>query len=91
MKIMNPIYDKINDNPINVWSRTIIGEAIKPEEIKGCSKLVEKMLKNRNKYSKQINELIDKSVYNLGTSSEKGAEYIINSLEKKIKEKKNEK
>ena len=91
MKIMNSIYDKINDNPINIWSRTIIGEAIKPDEIKGSSKLVEKMLKNKNKYSKQINELIDKSVYNLGNSSEKGAEYIIDSLEKKIKEKKNEK
>ena len=45
------------------------------------------MLKNRKKYSKKINELVNDSVYNLGNSSEVGAEYIIDSLQNKIKNK----
>lgn len=93
MKIMNPIYDKINDNPINVWSRNVIGEVIKLEDLKDCNKIVEEMLNNKKKYSDKINNLINDSVYNVGTSSEVGANYIIESLQEKIKskEKKNEK
>ncbi len=87
MKIMNPIYDKINDNPINIWSRNIIGESINLNELKNIDKIVDEMLKNRKKYSKKINELVNDSVYNLGNSSEVGAEYIIDSLQNKIKNK----
>lgn len=93
MKVMNPIYEKINDNPINIWSRTVIGEVIKLEELKDCNKIVEEMLNNKKKYYEKINNLINDSVYNVGTSSEVGANYIIESLQKiiKSKEKKNEK
>ena len=87
MKIMNPVYDKINDNPINVWSRNIIGESVKPDDLKGINKTVEKMLNNSDNYSKRINNLVNDSVYNLGKSSKEGAEYIIESLQKKIKRK----
>ena len=85
MKIMNPIYDKINDNPINVWSRNVVGESVKPDNLKNIDKLVDKMLKDSSKYSKKIQKLVDDSVYNLGNSSEVGAEYIIESLQEHIK------
>ena len=93
MKIMNPVYDKINDNPINIWSRNVIGEVIKLDNLKNCNKVVEEMLNNKKKYHDKIDSLINDSVYNIGTSSEVGANYIIESLQKKIKskEKKNEK
>ena len=93
MKVMNPIYDKINDNPINIWSREVIGEIVKLDNLKECNNLVEKMLNNKKKYYDNINNLINSSVYNVGTSSEFGANYIIESLQEKIKlkEKKNEK
>ena len=93
MKIMNPTYDKINDNPINIWSRNVIGEVIKLDNLKNCNKVVEEMLNNKKKYHDKIDSLINDSVYNIGTSSEVGANYIIESLQKKIKskEKKNEK
>lgn len=91
MKVMNPIYDKINDNPINIWSREVIGEIIELGNLKKCDELVEKMLNNKKKYYNKINSLINDSVYNIGTSSEVGANYIIESLQEKIKlkEKKN--
>ena len=84
MKIMNPIYDKINNNPINVWSRNVIGKAIKLSDLKKCNKLVEEMLNNKEKYYNKINDLVNDSVYNIGNSSEVGANYIIESLQKKI-------
>ncbi len=85
MKIMNPMYEKINDNPINVWSRNVVGESVKPDNLKNVEKLVDKMLKDSSKYSKKIEKLVNDSVYNLGNSSEVGAEYIIESLQKHIK------
>lgn len=93
MKIMNPIYKEINDNPINVWSRNVIGQSYDLSEFDDIPQAVDEMLKNSKKYSNKINDLVSDSVYNLGCSSEKGAEYIIESLQEKIKKKeiKNEK
>lgn len=93
MKIMNPIYKEINDNPINVWSRNVIGQSYDLSEFDDIPQAVDEMLKNSKKYSNKINDLVNDSVYNLGCSSEKGAEYIIESLQEKIKKKeiKNEK
>lgn len=87
MKIMNSNYEIINDNPINVWSRNIIGKSIELSELDKIDKVVDELLKDRKKYSKKINDLIENSIYNLGTSSEVGANYIIELIKRKVKEK----
>ena len=89
MKVMNPIYKKINDNPINVWSRDVIGKSINVSDLSKIDKIVDKMLKDSKKYSDRINDLVNDSVYNLGNSASCGANYIIESLQGKIKKKEN--
>ena len=44
------------------------------------------MLKNQSKYNKKISKLVDDSVYNIGKSAEVGANYIIETIQDKIKE-----
>ena len=89
MKIMNPEYKKISVEPINIWSRKELGEIVSIEDCNQIDKVVEKMLKDREKYSSKISKLVDEYVYNLGTSGQVGAEYIIEAVQKKINDRKN--
>lgn len=88
MKIMNPEYKKIKVEPFNVWARAEIGEIVKVKDIKDINKVVKKILENPKKYQKKISTLKKDSVYNLGNSAEVGAEYIINCVQTKVKERK---
>ncbi len=86
MKIMNPEYEKIGVEPFNIWSREKIGKVVELNEIDKLDKVVEEVLKSESKYKKQISKLVDDSIYNLGCSGEVGAKYIIDTIQKKIKE-----
>ena len=86
MKVMNPEYEKINIEPFNIWSRSVIGEQLDLKDLNKIDKVIDKMLKNNKEYSKKIDDLMNKEIYNIGTSAEVGANYIIDSIQKKIKE-----
>ena len=88
MKIMNPEYEKIGVEPFNIWARNEIGEVVKIEEIKTINKVVDNMLNNEKDYSDKIEKLTNEYVYNIGSSSEVGAKYIIQEIKNKIEEKK---
>ena len=86
MKIMNFEYKKIKIEPINIWIRNEIGVIVKLNELNNINKIINEMIKNKDKYSKKITKLVDSSIYNLNHSSEIGANYIIETLQNKIKE-----
>ena len=86
IKIMNPNYKDINVEPINIWSRNIIGKSLKTTELKKINETVDYLLTNGDKYEKDINNLLNDSIYNLGNSSQKGAEYIIELIQNQINE-----
>lgn len=88
MKIMNPEYKKIKVKPFNIWAREEIGEVVKVKDVKKINSVVKDILENQKKYQKKISTLKKNSVYNLGNSAEIGAEYIINCVQTKIKERK---
>ena len=88
MKIMNPEYKKIKVKPFNIWAREEIGEVVKVKDVKKINSIVKKILKDQKLYQKKISTLKKNSVYNLGNSAEIGAEYIINCVQTKIKERK---
>ena len=89
MKIMNPNYKDMDIVPLNIWVREKIGKVVKVEDVKNIDKDIEDMLKSKEKYKKQINEVLNEYVYNLGTSAEVGAKYIIDVVKEKIKERNN--
>ena len=88
MKIMNPKYQEIDVEPINIWGREEIGEVVKVSEAGKIDKVVEKMLKNPEKYRERIIKLRKETVYNLGKSGKIGGEYIISLVQKQIRERK---
>lgn len=92
MKVMNENYRDINIEPFNIWTRNVIGKSVKVDELDRIDEIIEMMFNNKNKYEKDITNLLNDSIYNLGLSSEKGAKYIIDCIKKKIQErsKKNE-
>ena len=90
MKIMNPDYQELGLEPFNIWARSKIGEVVSVEDTKNIDKIVSKLLKNPKKYRKEIVTLKQEYVYNLGSSAEVGAEYIIERIQAKINERKNQ-
>jgi YidC/Oxa1 family membrane protein insertase len=88
MKVMNPEYQKIDTEPINIWMRQKIGRVIKTDEMHAVFDVVTEMLESSESYYNKIDEFVQEYVYNLGNSSEVGAKYIINRLQEKIKERK---
>ena len=90
MKIMNPEYEKLEPNPFDIWVRSEIGEELELDEIKNIDKVVEKMFKEKDNYSKKITKIVNESVYNLGCSGEEGAKYIIKCIQEKIQERRND-
>ena len=86
MKVMNPEYERIGVEPINIWSRSQLGIAIKPEEVKDRIRAsVETLFDQKDAYHDQIEGLVQEYVYNLGTSAEVGAKYMISAIQEKIK------
>lgn len=90
MKVMNPEYERIDVKPINIWMRNEIGMAIKPEQAGEAAAMVSRMLAKEQEYHDRIQALVQEYVYNLGTSAEVGAKYIVKELQRIIKERKEE-
>lgn len=88
MKVMNPEYDKIGVEPFNIWAREQIGEIVKTKDVKNINLVIKKILKKSTEYQKKISALRRKSVYNIGSSAEVGAKYIIGCVQTKVKERK---
>lgn len=88
MKIMNPEYGRIDVEPINIWMREIIGRIIKMEDVDKAAGVISTMLEEAEEYHEKIDAITSEYVYNLGRSSEVGAEYIVGEIQRKIKERK---
>ena len=89
MKVMNPEYEKIGVEPINIWMRDSIGASLKPDEMDRIPEVVDQILKHTEDYKQKIDEFVHEYVYNLGNSAQVGADYIINAVVRKINDKKN--
>ncbi len=88
MKVMNPNYKDIDIVPLNVWARDKIGKSLDVKDLNKTKDTIRELLKDKDKYSKIITKVMNEYVYNIGNSSEVGANYIIDLIQKKIKEKK---
>lgn len=87
MKIMNPEYQKLSTEPINLSLRNQIGKSLKLMQLNQISDVVEDLIEHKNEYYKQIDQLIREYIYHLGSSSEIGANYLIEAIQKKIEKK----
>lgn len=84
MKVMNPEYQLIDTVPINIILRNEIGKSIAMNEAKKTYEVAKEMIANADAYRNKIDDFTHEYVYNLGSSAEVSAKYIIEQLKKKV-------
>lgn len=85
MKVMNPEYEKIDVVPLNILLREEIGCALDLDELEKIPEKIDELLRMQGSYKEQIHSFVGEYVYNLGNSAEVGAQYMIDSLQEKIR------
>lgn len=80
MKVMNPQYQKIGIEPINIWIRNEIGTILHLDEINHAAQVVQNTMEHTADYHDKLEAFVNEYVYNLGCSAQVGAKYIISSL-----------
>ena len=90
MKVMNEDYDKIDTIPLNISLREEIGLSLDLEKLTEIAEKIAILLENQASYKEHIHSFVEEYVYHLGESDKVGAEYIIGSIQKKIKNRRKE-
>lgn len=79
-KIVNPRYGEVGITPMDVGIRNRIGSVLGLHELKQADVAITNLLNNKKKYVSDIVKARNESVYNFGSSSSAGAEFICNFL-----------
>jgi YidC/Oxa1 family membrane protein insertase len=81
MKIMNPEYEKMGVEPLNIFMRESIGCSVNTDELECIPKEVDRLITHMDEYHDRIGEFVKTYVYHHGTSAKVGANYIKLRLE----------
>ena len=76
----NPDYNKISYEPLESSIRNLIGVVISPNELEGIPKIIESTYENIDLFKTKVQEVRNKTVFNLGQSGIKGAQEIVKIL-----------
>ncbi len=76
MKIMNPEYEKIGVEPLNIFMREDIGCSVNTDELSRIPQEVDRLITHMDEYQDKIEKFVDTYVYHHGTSAKVGANYI---------------
>lgn len=85
MKVLNPNWERIGCEPIEITLRNEIGASIEKSEVVNVGKHVEYLLAHGAEYEDSIERALHKVVYNVGSAGRVGAGYILKSLSEKAK------
>jgi YidC/Oxa1 family membrane protein insertase len=87
MKIMNPEWQKIGIEPMDIWIRNRVGESLDTDKLTEANELVQKMLDNGDSYSAAIDQVMSEYLYRTDNAGETGGGYIIERIKERRKEK----
>jgi len=77
MKVMNPEWQKIDVEPMDFKLRDEIGVSLDVDRLGELKTVANKLLENKEKYKAVISNIINKRLYNIGTTAKVGGDYII--------------
>ncbi|MBP3892240.1 MAG: membrane protein insertase YidC [Solobacterium sp.] len=89
MKIMNPEYQKIGVEPVNIYMRDVFGTTLKLDELDKTRETVERLLKDSDKYKESITDFVNQNIYNVGHSGEVCGRYVVEQVFKQIQRRHN--
>ncbi len=87
MKVLNPNWQKIGCEPIEITLRDQIGISIEKSDVKDADKYVCDMLSRSGEFEERIDAALHQAVYNVGGAAKVGAKYILGQLAGKKKQK----
>ena len=80
MKIMNEDYEELGITPIDIELRSEIGKSVDPDKLQQLPDVVQELL-NSNQFSPDsLKRIREKYIYHIGSSSQAGADYLIERL-----------
>ena len=85
MKVINPEYDQYENKPMEITFRNVCGISIDLSEVSDITTHVKDVFERAEEYRQTIDSFMKENVYNIGSSGQNGAKYIISRL---LKEKK---
>ena len=80
MKVLNPNWEKIGCEPIEITLRDEIGISIEKSDVGDVDKYVSDMLGRSGEFEEKIDAALHKAVYNVGSGAKVGAKYILGSI-----------
>ena len=88
MKVMNPDWEKIEEVPINISVRDVIGCSLDLDKIHAVGDTAAMLLSETERYKEAILKSLDEHIYNLGSCAQVEGRYIISAIQKKIQQRK---
>lgn len=80
MKIMNEDYEELGITPIDIELRSRVGRSVDTDKLSTLPQVVEELL-NSSEFSRaSLEKIRNKYIYNIGSSGEAGAAYIMDRL-----------
>ena len=86
MKVLNPNWENIGCEPIEITLRDEIGISIEKSDVKDVDKYVSDMFGRSGEFEERIDAALHKAVYNVGSGAKVGARYILTQLASKKKQ-----
>lgn len=80
MKVMNEDYKELGITPIDVELRSAIGKSVDLENLKELPDVVHELLSSNQFSRESLKAIREKYIYNIGSSSQAGGDYIIERL-----------
>ncbi len=81
MKIMNEDYEELGITPIDIELRNKVGRSVELESLKDLPKIIHELLTSNEFSRESLRKIREKYIYNIGSSGEKGADYIMERLQ----------
>lgn len=80
MKVMNEDYEELGITPVDLELRNMIGKSIDPDGLEKLPDMVHELLHSNDFSPESLRKIREKYIYNIGSSSEAGAAYIMERL-----------
>jgi len=80
MKVMNPEWEKIGVEPMDLKLRDEIGVSLDVDKLGSIDTVVQDLITRRDDYKTAITDIIDKRLYNVGSVAKVGGDYIIEQI-----------
>jgi len=76
-RVRNERYMELGIEPLEVSIRSVVGEILSPDELDKAPQMITKLLADPERFRNNLRKFREKTVFNIGSSSDRGAAAII--------------